>query len=883
MAAEAIQCQSCGKATRKGARFCDQCGFPLGRREADLTFGRDKDCSIRFASEKVSRRHARAILVNGQWFLKDEGSTNGTFINGQRLSEARRPSHWRPVPIGAKVRFADTEVRLTQQGWMDADGKILWQLPAVSCPSCHINLPQSMLLAFCPACGHSLRWLEAPPSPVELSVRLGRNEPVQLKLRFAGVGQEPLSVQVQSQRPDRLLLDVGGVPSVEGRWSGRAGETISLSLLPQLSRDETQPCECPLLLRSIFAADKTEALRSVWRPDELETECTFTVRLVPIFVRVEWGQPVLFFSERHRIQSVRLVNPSPIAVQGTTIMPEEIAVQPERWRLDAGAEMEFTVAAQRAWSEEHPLSLLAQPDDGEPVQCDVYWVGGEQETVREPDVIVGVDFGTSKSAIAYRDKRQADVTVRLLQLQGRDWLPSTMVFLPGRREPLLGRDAEARLGDPEAMPIQGVKLLLRSEQTIGWQGQRWTPVELMQRFLRFLHEQVEAKLGSDMDCLKRYELGLPVLDDPQKYEAQRSLSLRAAEEAGMRWVRAWWEPICAAAFVLYRWSEFASNLPPPVPGDLVLVLDWGAGTLDAAVLRYEHHQPPFFALPPLLGFGLEQGGNFLDWQLTCDFLRRAGLSHLLKEAERLGWKEFRWKGSLALRQLSEAVRQAKEGLGQTSRPAQYTVGDFRAFLTDPTFADLAPSLPLVTSSTLQSIVREVLDELKTLMDARLTEANWHDIDYAIIVGGSGQIPVVRDIVGEWIGKPNRVLQLQGNEAILAVAFGAAVLSEVQIRNAVPFSLALQINGEMEELLRTGDVVTRPINRRYRVPFTGLTATLLISIGRQRYKFATVTIAPKQVASVRMQLSVDDDGWLNWRWTDEPTRKVLHEQQLLALP
>jgi pSer/pThr/pTyr-binding forkhead associated (FHA) protein len=40
---------------------------------------------------KVSRRHARVTFRDGQYFLEDLGSTNGTFVNrGKRLSPGTR-------------------------------------------------------------------------------------------------------------------------------------------------------------------------------------------------------------------------------------------------------------------------------------------------------------------------------------------------------------------------------------------------------------------------------------------------------------------------------------------------------------------------------------------------------------------------------------------------------------------------------------------------------------------------------------------------------------------------------------------------------------------------------------------------------------------------
>lgn len=68
-------------------------GSRSGQRETvtagRTTIGRHPSNGVRFDPEKdrdVSSRHAELSLVNGQWMLKDTGSTNGTFVNGTRLA-----------------------------------------------------------------------------------------------------------------------------------------------------------------------------------------------------------------------------------------------------------------------------------------------------------------------------------------------------------------------------------------------------------------------------------------------------------------------------------------------------------------------------------------------------------------------------------------------------------------------------------------------------------------------------------------------------------------------------------------------------------------------------------------------------------------------------
>ncbi len=50
--------------------------------------GRRKDCDLRIPLMPVSRRHCQLILNNETLKIRDLGSRNGTFLNGQRIEEA---------------------------------------------------------------------------------------------------------------------------------------------------------------------------------------------------------------------------------------------------------------------------------------------------------------------------------------------------------------------------------------------------------------------------------------------------------------------------------------------------------------------------------------------------------------------------------------------------------------------------------------------------------------------------------------------------------------------------------------------------------------------------------------------------------------------------
>ncbi|MCZ4118064.1 FHA domain-containing protein FhaB/FipA [Streptomyces sp. H39-S7] len=72
-----------------------------------ITLGRAHDSTIVLDDDYASSRHARIYPDrDGQWIVEDLGSTNGTYLDRNRLTTPT------PVPIGAPIRIGKTVIEL---------------------------------------------------------------------------------------------------------------------------------------------------------------------------------------------------------------------------------------------------------------------------------------------------------------------------------------------------------------------------------------------------------------------------------------------------------------------------------------------------------------------------------------------------------------------------------------------------------------------------------------------------------------------------------------------------------------------------------------------------------------------------------------------------
>jgi len=100
--------------------------YPLS--PGDITVGREVLNDIVVSEAEVSRKHARIIYQAGSYILEDLGSTNGTYVAGQRLlgPHALRPGEL--IMLGEKVSLVFEEVQFDPDATMISAGPPLFPL-----------------------------------------------------------------------------------------------------------------------------------------------------------------------------------------------------------------------------------------------------------------------------------------------------------------------------------------------------------------------------------------------------------------------------------------------------------------------------------------------------------------------------------------------------------------------------------------------------------------------------------------------------------------------------------------------------------------------------------------------------------------------------------
>jgi molecular chaperone DnaK (HSP70) len=263
--------------------------------------------------------------------------------------------------------------------------------------------------------------------------------------------------------------------------------------------------------------------------------------------------------------------------------------------------------------------------------------------------IVGIDLGTTNSALAYVDNAGPEEGARIEvggvpqlvnpgEVEDRSLLPS-FLFIPGEmdfpkgslnlpwdRNPqfVIGELARKRGAENPARLISSAKSWLsyaavnRAAAILPWQSPdevpKLSPVDASARYLEYLRSMWDNRMAKKNPelALSEQEIFLTV---PASFDEEaRELTLRAAEQAGLRRVTLLEEPQSA----FYAWIETQGDAwrKRVKVGDLILVCDVGGGTTDFSLITVSEENGELALRRVAVGDHILLGGDNMDLSLA---------------------------------------------------------------------------------------------------------------------------------------------------------------------------------------------------------------------------------------------------------------------------
>jgi uncharacterized RDD family membrane protein YckC len=120
--------------------------------EGESSLGRSRSCTVTLRDPSASRNHAVIVAHPGDVRARDLGSSNGTYLNGERLVGER------PVSDGDRITIGETEIVVRVVApvvpMADVGATVRLEDAALQCPGCGAELP--VHAEFCPHCGHRM-------------------------------------------------------------------------------------------------------------------------------------------------------------------------------------------------------------------------------------------------------------------------------------------------------------------------------------------------------------------------------------------------------------------------------------------------------------------------------------------------------------------------------------------------------------------------------------------------------------------------------------------------------------------------------------------------------------------------------------------------------
>jgi pilus assembly protein CpaF len=192
----------------------------------EVTIGREPTSDIHLGTSNVSKRHARIVRREGRYFIVDRKSTNGSFVNGARVSTPQVLKSGDRIFIGDYVMIFDLDETKPQRSDTKIEGDkkeentdVLAKKPAPSAPPPLPKKPEFAPTAKKPSIELSAEEIpdKEPPMSPEMANKLG---PTRYMPRLKWKTSAPkLRLRRSSRRLRRFRLRPRCLPNANRRGS----------------------------------------------------------------------------------------------------------------------------------------------------------------------------------------------------------------------------------------------------------------------------------------------------------------------------------------------------------------------------------------------------------------------------------------------------------------------------------------------------------------------------------------------------------------------------------------------------------------------------------------------------------------------------------------